>query len=558
MVELLLAFAIGSAVLVVSAGALFSSSSVNLRSYQNQRAELYLQEAVEVVKTLVVSDWNNISINGIFHPEVTGDSWTLIDNEETIDIYERKVEIGDLFRDENGNVATTGGMIDPSTKKITTMVSWQMPRPGSVSQIFLPTRWQGNTTWTEDSLNDFSDGVEDATDVTTNPGFIQLAQTGGSGDWTEPGIIQDMDALAKLNGIFCDNGYLFAALGSTKKQIQVFDISTDPQNPSSLGAFNTTDEVNNIAVENGYLYAALNNESHGIEIFDISANPANPSQVGTAATGSVPSGLWVQNNYLFVSLLDNNKVEVYSLSNPASPSLEGFFNTSERAVDVSGSGNYLYVAQETTREGIEIFDISTSVVNPTSLAIIATFYPPTGIWIEGNTLYLSLKEKRTAMYNLLYRGPTNPTLLGIFQTNQNTADITALGDYGYVAGMDSWSRAIAVIYVAESKGLSGIYFVYGEYISSALDVGNSAAFNRISWEGNEPANTNILFQISLNDDNLTWNFVGPDGTAASYFESPAAFPLNNILGRYFKYKAILVGDSLVTPIVDRVVVNYSP
>ena len=67
-----------------------------------------------------------------------------------------------------------------------------------------------------------------------------------------------------------------------------------------------------------------------------------------------------------------------------------------------------------------------------------------------------------------------------------------------------------------------------------------------------------MFQIAVNDDNLTWDFVGPDGTAGSYFEEPGGFPLNSLLGKYFKYKIILTSDGVETPVVENVTVNYSP
>ena len=114
------------------------------------------------------------------------------------------------------------------------------------------------------------------------------------------------------------------------------------------------------------------------------------------------------------------------------------------------------------------------------------------------------------------------------------------------------------IYIGDSKGFSGIYFVYGEYVSSTFDVGSQVAFNRIDWQGSEPSGTNILFQIATNDDNLTWNYVGPDGSAVSHFEEPGGFPYSGVLGNYMRYKIILTTDGNTTPFVDKVVVNYSP
>lgn len=556
LLEMLLALAIGSAILTAVSSALVGSQQTNLRSYQNQQAEYCLQEASEAVRSIWLTDWGKIKTNGIFHPEISAGDWALVNGEETLGIYTRWVEIEDVFRDANGSIVASGGILDPSSKRIIVTVTWETPRPGTLSQSFLLTRYHNNTTWIEDVFEDFSDGTEDATDIISNPGYVQLAQTGGGGEWTEPTIINDIDAMAKLNGIWAEGSYLYAALGSSNNKVEVFDIGADPENPLSLGVFATADDVNNIAISGNYLYASLGNSAHEIQVFDIGTDPVDPPEVGRTATDDVPSGLWIQNNYLFASMVGKKLVEVYDLSNPISPNFQGSFETAAATEDITGAGNYLYVANNSTGQAIEVFDTSSSAVAPVSLGTFPAFYSPSGIWIENNTLYVSFKQKRAGMYTLTLN-PTRPLLLGIFQTNQNTSDITALGDYGYVAGKDSWQRAIEIVYVGDSKGLSGIYFVYGEYISSTLDAGIQAAFNRISWMGEEPALTNILFQIAVNDDNFSWSFVGSDGTPATYFENPGAIPLDHTLGRYFKYKIILTGDSISTPVVDKVVVNYS-
>jgi hypothetical protein len=417
-------------------------------------------------------------------------------------------------------------------------------------------RWRENQTWIEDTAEDFQDGTEDATDVFTNPGFIQLAETGGEGGWTEPTVIEHIDAMAKGNGIWAEDGYLYFALNAGVDQIEVFDISTDPESPNSLGAFNTSAEVNNLAIDIGYLYAALNNVGLGLEIFDVGQDPVNPPSVGSIDIGIAPSGLWIENNYLFASVDRSNEVRVYNLQDPLSPVYEGSFSTGHNTTDITGSGSYIYVSQDSKPEGIEVFDISSSVTNPSSLGTIPVFYNPKGIWLENNTLYLSLSGKRAAMYTLT-EDPTAPILLGIFATEQNSSDITALGDIGYIGGSDSWQRAIGIIYVGASKGFSGIYFVYGEYISSIFEAGQAATYNRISWIGDEPSGTDIFFQIAASDDDTEWNFVGPNGNSGSYYSEADAFPLENCIGRYVRYKAILTGDSQTTPTVDKVIINYS-
>lgn len=106
------------------------------------------------------------------------------------------------------------------------------------------------------------------------------------------------------------------------------------------------------------------------------------------------------------------------------------------------------------------------------------------------------------------------------------------------------------------------YFTYGEYTSSTFDAGNEVSFNRISWtELTNASITNVEFQIAVNSDNATWNFVGPDGTSATRYTDPdgGAIPLAYTQGRYIRYKIYLsTVDNAQTPIVYDVSVNYSP
>lgn len=525
-----------------------------VRSVKRQQASELAQQQLERVQAAASSDWQAVP-DGTWHIELVNNTWVLVSNPVEDEGFNKSIVVESINRDAGGMIVSTGGWPDPSTKKITSRILWE---DNGLQQLSIPivlTNYWGHNVWIEDTYDDFADGIEDATDFSINPGYVQLAQTGGGGDWTEPSIIGSVDALGKANGIWAENGYIFLALGSSKMQIEVFDIATDPASPVSLGSFAVSDNVNNVAVYNDYLYASVDSVQNGLDVFNIAIDPVHPTFIGTSATVNKPSGLWVQNDYLYVSVDGAKKVDVYSLSNPESPAYTGSFSTSANTIDISGSGNYLYIAQASNANAIEVFDLSSSPTTPVSLGSISSFYNITGIWLEGNTLYTSLAQKRAAMYTLT-ANPTRPLLLGIFSTTRNTSDITALGDYGYVAGEDSQLKAIEVIYIGDSKGLSGIYFVYGEYTSSVLDTNSVVSSYRLNWEGNETVGTQILFQTAVSEDNIVWDFVGPDGTAGSYFEEPGPVSFPYSAGRYFRYKAILLGDGSQTPVLDKVTVSY--
>ena len=103
----------------------------------------------------------------------------------------------------------------------------------------------------------------------------------------------------------------------------------------------------------------------------------------------------------------------------------------------------------------------------------------------------------------------------------------------------------------------------GYLISSTFDTGSPSNFHQIIWQPqNQPAETGIdsvKFQVATNNDNFTWDFLGPDGTAGSFFTS--ANQNINVLNndnQYFRYKMFLgTASSTFTPSVSDVSFTFT-
>ncbi len=100
------------------------------------------------------------------------------------------------------------------------------------------------------------------------------------------------------------------------------------------------------------------------------------------------------------------------------------------------------------------------------------------------------------------------------------------------------------------------YFQNCTLVSSSFDVGSPSNFFEISWAPfNQPAETgadSVKIQIATNNDKLTWNFAGPDGTDTSYYTiaNRNIHAVNNG-NQYFRYKIFLHSDATsTTPIVS--------
>ncbi len=108
----------------------------------------------------------------------------------------------------------------------------------------------------------------------------------------------------------------------------------------------------------------------------------------------------------------------------------------------------------------------------------------------------------------------------------------------------------------------------GTVESSVYDTGIAAGaqLNSFLWHGSQPAGTRVEFQFaSSNATSGPWTFIGPDGTANSYYTVAPNTSQSIGLGlhtnvRYFRYKAVLYSDQAqrLSPRVDDVIVNWSP
>lgn len=96
--------------------------------------------------------------------------------------------------------------------------------------------------------------------------------------------------------------------------------------------------------------------------------------------------------------------------------------------------------------------------------------------------------------------------------------------------------------------------------SSTFDTGGPNNFIALSWQ---PASQSqnygtAKFQFATNNDNATWNFVGPDGTVDTYYTaSNTAINTIHNGNRYFRYKVFLEQGPAGSPVIADVSTSYT-
>jgi hypothetical protein len=126
----------------------------------------------------------------------------------------------------------------------------------------------------------------------------------------------------------------------------------------------------------------------------------------------------------------------------------------------------------------------------------------------------------------------------------------------------AWTPVAADLYFTTYVTPPLAYPLSGNLFSAVKDanpvVGLIPRWLTLSWNATTPANTTVQFQVAAsNNVNGPFNFVGPDGTAATFFTTSGASLAQFNDFRYLKYQAFLsTTDNVITPTLTDVTVCF--
>jgi hypothetical protein len=182
-----------------------------------------------------------------------------------------------------------------------------------------------------------------------------------------------------------------------------------------------------------------------------------------------------------------------------------------------------------------------------------TFSPP--LAITAGTQYALVFRSNAARVTGVYAytvSTGNPYTGGRRVTSVNSG-----GLWGFPAGAATSLDFHTYISIPRTYSNSG------DFISSPKDsnaaLGFASSWLNLAWTSATPANTSLLFQVAGSGSIFgPFNFVGPDGTASTFFTTsgPTLSQFNG--DRYLKYRAYLTtSDTSVTPTLSDVSVCYT-
>ncbi len=177
-------------------------------------------------------------------------------------------------------------------------------------------------------------------------------------------------------------------------------------------------------------------------------------------------------------------------------------------------------------------------------------------------------------YTANFATPATLTVGTIYSIVVRADSDPSVGTYGYVfSGGNAYLSGRRVTSINSGSSWTGQtndigfktymltgYAASGNVVSSVKDANPGAAtpkWTTISWNTTTPDGTNVTFQAAASNSPAgPFNFVGPDGTAGTFFTSGGSLAQFNG-NRYLKYKAVLsTSSSATTPTLHDVTVCY--
>ena len=279
-----------------------------------------------------------------------------------------------------------------------------------------------------------------------------------------------------------------------------------------IGSVTFGDSPRGIFVQGRYAYI-VEQGLDTLQVFDIS-NPASPSSVGSVSTGDNPEDVFVQGQYAYVTNFNSDTLQVFDISNPASPSSVGSVATIAGPGSVFVQGKYAYVTDALGTFGyVLVFDIS----NPASPVSVGTVSISSNtaaldIYVSGQYMYLT---KTSADTLLIYdiSNPASPSLVGSVSTGDSPRGIFVQGRYAYTVNTET-SDTLQVFDISNPASPSSVgsvstgdnpedVFVQGQYAYvtnfnsdtlQVFDISNPASPSSVGSVATGSAPRNVFVQ----------------------------------------------------------------
>lgn len=381
-----------------------------------------------------------------------------------------------------------------------------------------------------------------------------------------------------INDIFVKDNYAFLATTNDSKEVVILDISKLPY--TEVGYFNAsgTDDGFTVFVDGNVGYLG---QGRYVRSFNLSSYTGSRAQIGskdlsTFLFGSVAnvSQVYAKDGYLYAVLnWDWYELVIVNISNPASMVITSQTSVNNQQVYdmyISEDATRAYFGTTASSSEAELFilDITSKSGSRPKIASVdmgGTTVMGISVVEDGKILIaVGTSGEEYKVYNIT--DESHPTYCGGMNINTGIYDIDSIRDsdtnaFSYIVTGDTNAEFKIIRGGLGGGGPDGYgYYVDGTHTSQIYDTNSTTSeYYILSTTGVVPAGTSMRTQLRVsNNSNMSGaNWFGPDGTASTYFEGVATFDLpTGLIGRYVQYKVSFGSDTVSTPLLEELVINY--
>ena len=254
----------------------------------------------------------------------------------------------------------------------------------------------------------------------------------------------------------------YAYVADGYEGMRVIDV-TQPSAPAEVGFWNELtygESIDGIATRGNHVYAACSEDR--LYVIDVS-NPSAPSTAGFCWDGGRALAISESGNYAYVAAW--GELIVVDVSNPTVPvevgSLPGL-----SCYDVAVAGDYAYVTE--AESGLHVINISDPSHPVESGEYTYAHAVPNGFAIAENYAYVVDAHRDLRVINIV--NPIAPTEIGSYETGR-AQSVAIAGNYAYVAS--GWS-GVRVIDITNSATPVEVSFC--DTLGTARDVAVSGNY----------------------------------------------------------------------------------
>lgn len=404
LLELIVAMALFMIVVVVGAGGVLQTYSINTLSGTETQAKLYAQEGVEATHSIAKQNWA-LMVPGAYGLDTGGGNWVFSGSSDTLGNYVRTTQIQTVQRDGSGNVVTSGGTVDPDIFKVNVSIDWSLS----------PTR--NNTVDLETYLTNYRKAIVSA------------------GDWSNPTQQSAVNIAGNNNGwkVQVDGSYAYVIRAGGNPDFVVIDISNLAA-PTQVGSFVLLGAPIRMHKVGNYVYIASNRNNQELQIVDVST-PASPSLAGSYNLPGNNNALGVHvvgtTAYVTRDSSGNDELIIFDASTPGSPTILGSVNLTADGNDIIVIGNYAYIASDSNTQELQVVDVS-NTASPFiagSLGLSGNNNAET-VDAEGSIAVIGRANGDVDIIDI--STPTSPSSLGTYDAGSFVRDVDYVASLNYV------------------------------------------------------------------------------------------------------------------------------